>query len=100
MRIDTFGAPCPIAGPGCPLLVFTSFRAQCGPPPPPAPPAIPTNDLSPAATCTVADVIEVTYYVQLDSDVAVTDPELRNFITPITGSVVVPVVAISGNMPQ
>lgn len=100
MRIDTFGAPCTTASPGCPLLVFTSFKAQCGPPPlPPGAPS-PTIELSPLANCTVADVIEVTYYVQLDSDVAVTDPELTTFVTPITGTVVVPVVAISGNKPQ
>ncbi|MNL32592.1 hypothetical protein D3C87_1544560 [compost metagenome] len=100
MRIDTFGAPCTVAGPGCPLLVSTSFKAQCGPPSLPAGPPSPGVDLAPTATCTVADVIEVTYYVRLDSQVANADPELTSFVTPISGSVVVPVVAISGNVPQ
>lgn len=103
VRIDTFGAPClpgSPASPACPLLVFTSFRAQCGPPPlPPGAPS-PTVQLAPTATCTVADVIEVTYYVQLDPQVELTDPELKTFVTPISGTVVVPVVAISGNKPQ
>lgn len=102
VRIDTLGGPCPTAGPNpsCPLLVFTSFKAQCGPPPlPPGAPS-PTVELAPMPTCTVADVIEVTYYIRLDATAATSDPELLTFMTPITGSVVVPVVAISGNKPQ
>lgn len=101
VRIDTFGTAClpdTPAGPRCPLLVFTSFRAQCGPLPNAAPG--PAADLAPMATCTVADVIEVTYYIQLDPEVAITDPELKSFLTPVSGTVVVPVVEISGNKPQ
>ena len=101
MRIDNFGAPCYVAGPDCPLLVFTSFKAQCGPAPMPATPPSPiTLELLPLGTCTVADVIEVTYYVRLDANVAVTDPSLMSFVTPITGSVVVSVATVSGNVPQ
>lgn len=100
-RIDTFGAPCPTASLSCPLLVSTSFKAQCGPPPLPATPPSPvTVQLIPMENCTIADVIEVTYNVKLDESVGVTDPELLSFIAPISGTVVVPVVKISGNVPQ
>lgn len=101
MRLDAFGSPCAVAGPDCPLLVFTSFKAQCGPPPPPATPPSPiTLQLVPQSTCTVADVIEVIYSVQLDPNVTATDPHLATLTSPVKGSVVVPVVAISGNLPQ
>jgi prepilin-type N-terminal cleavage/methylation domain-containing protein len=101
VRIDTFGAPCTVASPECPLLVYTSFKAQCGPPPAPAvAPSPVTIQLVPQGTCTVADVIEVTYYVKLDQNVANKDPALASFVSEVTGSVVVPVVAISGNVPQ
>jgi hypothetical protein len=50
--------------------------------------------------CTVADVIEVTYTVRLDQSVETSDPELKAFVTPISGTVVVSVEAISGNKPQ
>lgn len=104
MRFDTFGAYCEkvtAPTPTCPLLVFTSFKAQCGPPPAPATPPSPvTLALVPQAECTIADVIEVTYQVKLDPALEVTDPELKSFITPISGTVVVPVVKISGNVPQ
>jgi prepilin-type N-terminal cleavage/methylation domain-containing protein len=100
-RIDTFGTPCPEGSPAslaCPLLVFTSFRAQCGPPPAAAP--VPAVNISPMLKCTVADVIEVTYTVRLDQSVETSDPELKAFVTPISGTVVVSVEAISGNKPQ
>ena len=101
VRVDTFGAPCPLGSPAsktCPLLVETAFKAQCGPPNAAA--ATPAVELAPTATCTVADVIEVMYYVRLDSSIQNTDPGLASFVTPISGSVVVPVAAISGNVPQ
>jgi len=101
MRIDTYGAHCSVASPSCPLMVFTSFKAQCGPPPMPLIPLSPiTLEFVPRDKCTVADVIEVTYYVLLDTTVEGYDPALISFLTPAQGSVVVPVVAISGNVPQ
>lgn len=103
-RVNTFGAPCPPgspASPACPLLVYTSFKAQCGPAPLLGPPpATITTELLPQKKCTVADVIEVTYYIKLDPSLANTDPELQSFVTNVTGTVVVPVVKISGNVPQ
>jgi hypothetical protein len=101
MRLDLFGVPCTEPGPDCPLLVFTSFKAQCGPAPldPTAPP--PTSlELVPQATCTIADVIEVTYYVQLDPLIASADPSLTSFVTLVSGSVITLVLDISGNFPQ
>lgn len=100
-RIDTFGFPCKEGSPAsatCPLLVYTSFKAQCGPAEVASPTA--TTNMAPLAQCTVADVIEVTYLVRLDPSIETSDPGLASFVTPISGSVVVPVVAISGNVPQ
>lgn len=101
MRIDTFGFPCQTASPQCPFLVSTSMKAQCGPAPraPAAPP--PTSaELVPLPICTVAEVIEVTYYVQLDPNISDSDPLLASFLTPATGTVTLSVVSISGNVPQ
>ncbi|WP_413290230.1 prepilin-type N-terminal cleavage/methylation domain-containing protein [Bdellovibrio sp. HCB337] len=101
MRLDTFGVPCSTPGPDCPLLVSTSFRAQCGPPLRDASAPPPTQaDLVPQAICTVADVIEVTYSIQLDPGISSADASLSSFISPVTGSVTTPVAAISGNLPQ
>jgi prepilin-type N-terminal cleavage/methylation domain-containing protein len=101
MRLDTFGAPCTTAGPDCPLLVTTSFKAQCGPAPLPATPLSPLNlEFVPLTDCTVADVVEVTYNVQLDPSLESTHPELAAFISKASGSVVVQVRDISGNVPQ
>jgi len=99
IRIDSFGSPCTTPSRECPFIIYTKMKAQCGPPPKGAAP--PTNtDLAPQATCTVADVIEVIYSVKLDPSLSTNDPELASFIVPVEGSVVVPVVAISGNVPQ
>lgn len=101
MRLDSFGVPCDIAGPECPILVFTSFKAQCGPPPPPVgPPSTTTDQFVPQSLCTVADLIEVTFYVQLDPNIVAVDPSLGPLAAQASGSVVVPVAAISGNLPQ
>jgi hypothetical protein len=101
MRIDTFGSPCSVASPTCPFLIFTTMKAQCGPAPQPATAPSPINlELLPQAKCTVAEVIEVKYYVQLDPDVSTTDPAMSAFVTTVSGSVIVPVIAISGNVPQ
>lgn len=101
MRVDSSGTPCTVAGPSCPFLIYTTMKAQCGPPPLPVTAPSPINlELLPEAKCTVAEVIEVTYYVQLDPNVAATDSTMSAFITPVSGSVIVPVIAISGNVPQ
>lgn len=100
MRLDSFGSPCKVTSPQCPFLVFTTMKAQCGPPPL-AVTATPTKaDLAPRASCTVADVIEVTYYIQLDPAVVAQQPSLASTVEPIVGSVTVAVQEISGNVPQ
>lgn len=101
MRINSYGAPCVEASSDCALLIYTSFKAQCGPPQVAAlPTTITADQLLPAATCTVADVIAVTYYVQLDSSMESTDPGLASFVNQSSGTVTVSVRAISGNKPQ
>ena len=98
LRLDSFGSPCTVAGPDCALLVFTSFKAQC----PPTAVAAPSTSTSLVAkpNCSVADVIEVTFYIQLDPAVGSSDSALASFITPVIGSVLVSGEAISGNHPQ
>jgi len=100
-RFDSFGSPCPKAGPDCPFIVYTTMKAQCGPAPLPATPPSPiTDELTPLPICTVADVIEVIYHVELDPSIATSDPALNAFIGSASGSVTVPVKLISGNVPQ
>ena len=93
LRIDVFGSPCKDASPDCPFLISTSFQAQCGPP-------LDSMSMVPQTQCTVADVIEVTYSIQLDPALSITDPSFAPLATPATQSVVVPVQAISGNIAQ
>ncbi|MGE0763416.1 MAG: type II secretion system protein [Bdellovibrionales bacterium] len=102
MRFDNFGLPCTTAGPNCALLVQTAFKAQCGPPPLPFPrPAVITPEmLIPAVVCTIADLIDVTYQVQLDPNVVEANDVFTPFATPVRGTVATPVRLISGNQPQ
>lgn len=101
-RFDNFGAPCSQPGPYCALEVFTSFVPQCGPAPLPAPPPplLSPNLLVPMSTCTVADVIQVNFQIQLDPAYLKSLPGLAAFVTPLSGSVVTSAFAISGNSPQ
>ena len=100
LRFSTFGVPCTVAGPDCPLLVFTAFKPTCGPPF--RNPLVPVDltMFAPQATCTIADSIEVIYQVQLDPALLATNPELSIFSSPVNGSVSVPVELISGNIAQ
>lgn len=97
---DTFGQACSQPGPACPLQVSTSFTAQCAPSPlpSPAPNPLTVQYFQPAAMCTVADVINVTYTIQLNSSVP-TNSNLSAFIQPITGTTGVSVHDISNNVP-
>lgn len=100
LRLDTFGAPCSHPSPDCPFVIFTSFKAQCGPAPVEATAPPPTaRELAPTATCTIADVIEVTFYLHLDPSVA-SDASLAGLRTEIQGSVVTSILSVSGNHPQ
>jgi type II secretory pathway pseudopilin PulG len=98
---DSFGAPCSPTGANCPFQIYTSFQPQCAPSPlpTPSPTPIPSSALEPAPTCTVADVINVTYWVALDP-AAATLPGLAALITPASGQVTTSVSLISGNQPQ
>lgn len=102
MRFDNFGVYCQTANQGCALLVYTSFRPKCGPTalPNPPPAVITQKMLEPQKKCTIADVIEVTYQVQLDPALAESNPDLSPFLAPLTGTVAVSVIEISGNVSQ
>jgi prepilin-type N-terminal cleavage/methylation domain-containing protein len=100
-RFDAFGLPCDdLQVDQCPIAVQTEFSAQCGPTPMPFPapanPTSPVNYLAPRATCTIADVINVTYWIHLYSPYVAggTGDDV------ISGPVTTPVVQISGNAPQ
>ena len=99
LRFDTFGVPCTTTGPECPFLVFTAFKAMCGPafrdPLVPVTPAM----LIPQAICTIADTIEVIYQVQIDPALLAQRPELAVFASTMMGTIIVPVEFISGNVP-
>lgn len=103
MHFDTWGSPCATPGPSCALIVFTTMRAQCAPPPQDAsltaPGSLTAAMLTPQANCTIANVIEITYTIQVDSTVN-PDPALSVFLSPVTGTIATPVVLISGNQPQ
>jgi hypothetical protein len=103
MHFDNWGSPCAPAGPSCALTVFTTMRAQCSPPPQDSsltgPGSLTVAMLTPQSNCTIANVIEVTYTIQLDPTLN-PDPALSVFLTPVTGTVATPVVLISGNLPQ
>ncbi len=104
LRFDTFGTPCAELSDQCPIIVYTSFKAQCGILPPPggipysAP--IPNTALNRLTTCTFAELIEVNFSVQLDPALANSNSSLIGFLTPFVGTVVTAVVDISGNQPQ
>jgi hypothetical protein len=106
LRFDLYGVPCAADRnqTDCPLMLFTSFKANCPPEKiltfPGGPIAANTLNLAPAATCTVAESIEVFYSVLLDPKLTLFYPELSAFIQPVEGSVVAPVLKVSGNLPQ
>jgi prepilin-type N-terminal cleavage/methylation domain-containing protein len=100
---DAWGSPCLDDGSAsCPLIVSTSFQAQCGPASLSvadlAAPVTPAQ-IAPMALCSVADQIAVTYVVQLNP-AAASAPGLSAFAKAVTGTVTTPVAAISGNLPQ
>lgn len=101
-RFDAWGAPCPAGNTTCPLLVFTSFRAQCGPNQQvsQAVGTLTPAMLLPLNTCTVAEAIDVTYSIQLDPNLTASTPGLAAFSVPVTGVIATSVVAISGDQPQ
>lgn len=100
-RVDSFGSPCTVAGPDCSLMIFTSMIAQCGPAVQTASPPSPiNNEILPQATCTVADVIQVNYFIQVDQNLIATNPGLVSMLGTTSGSVTIPVTQISGNVPQ
>lgn len=100
LRFDTYGVPCATTGPECPLLVSTAFKPTCGAPQ--RNPLLPVTAamFAPAATCTIADSVEVIYQVQLDPALLATNPELATFASTVSGTVSVPVQLISGNVAQ
>jgi prepilin-type N-terminal cleavage/methylation domain-containing protein len=101
VRVDSFGTTCQTAGPDCLLLIYTSMVPQCGPDvQPPTPPTPVTNQIVPKATCTFADVIQINYEVVVDPDIAAADPTISSILGTSTGSVIVPVMDISGNSPR
>lgn len=105
MRFDSFGVPCGEDTTDCLLNVYTTFRAQCPPGVlPVTPPA--TNDpaymslLAPMSTCTVAEAIHVTYWVELDASAGASKPFLSAFLNPVSGTVTTSVKLIFGNDPR
>jgi prepilin-type N-terminal cleavage/methylation domain-containing protein len=98
-RFDTFGQSCSKLSAACPLVVSTTFTPQCPPPPMASPSHANAGNLAPASVCTVAELVAVTYSVQLDKNlVAPTQPALFTFVTAVTGTVNVSVSDISGNV--
>lgn len=102
MRFDTFGSPCLDPGPDCILIVSTTFRPQCAPIPlaDPPPAVVTPAMLEPRSSCSVAETVEVTFTVRVDPTISNVDTALNGLISPVTDSVVIPVIAISGNTPQ
>jgi hypothetical protein len=104
-RFDAFGVPCKEGNLECPFRVYTSFRAQCPPPPLPAVPPSMADPaflelLKPMATCTIAEVINVTYVIDVDSAELAKDSNIVNSMGPLTGSVATSVKLIFGNDPR
>lgn len=103
-HFDSFGVPCVVTNPDCLFVVHTSFRAQCPPEKlPPVPPA--TSDpaylalMSPKATCTVAEAVNVTFQVEVDPAALAANPSLASFNVPMKGTVATSVKLIFGNDP-
>lgn len=101
-RFDSFAAPCTVPGPNCAIVVYTGFKARCPPPglPSPRPDPIPPELLLPANTCTVAELIEVTYVIQLDPAVVDGGQIKGLLLAPVQGYVSTLVEDITGNEPQ
>jgi hypothetical protein len=105
LHLDLFGVSCDIPSASCPFTIYTSFRAQCPPNPLPAAPAPKTDPaymtyFDPLPFCTVADVIEVLFTVQVDKDLVAGNPELLPYIMPFSGSISVRGSLVFGNEPQ
>jgi hypothetical protein len=94
-RFDLFARPCTVQGPDCPIIAYVSFKAQCGPAvaPSPSPTALMPDSLSPLGVCTIAELIEVTYWVAEDTGNG------KGYLGVSTGSYTTPVKAISGYDP-
>lgn len=102
---NSFGSPCVKGTPDCLFIVYTSFAPQCPPPMlPQSPPA--TSDpnyldyLKPMDICTIAEVVNVNYTIELDPDVAAAQPSLGKFNQIMSGTVATSVKLIFGNDPQ
>ncbi|MGZ3743237.1 MAG: pilus assembly FimT family protein [Pseudobdellovibrionaceae bacterium] len=103
-HFNSFGVPCVVTDPDCLFVVHTSFRAQCPPATLTATSPLPTDPafiglMSPMPTCTVAEVVNVAYTVEIDPALVSLHPGLSGFIAPITGSVSTSVKSIFGNDP-
>lgn len=101
---DYFGVPCDKEekGASCSIVAFTGFRPQCPPPPLPSPrPVVITPAmLEPMANCTVADIIEVYYSVEIDP-ASLGDARVpAHYLQPVVGYMAVPVIKITGNAPR
>jgi hypothetical protein len=104
LRFSAFGTPCTQGEPECIFFVTTSFKPRCGPPALPAvpPPDLlnPVNLFAPTAACTVADFVEINYYIQVDPVAAALSRGLGGVIGNKSGTVLVSVKDISGNDAQ
>lgn len=103
LRVDTAGFPCTKDSPGCIFLLSSSFKPHCAPENLPA--VLPANLLNPnvfagTLTCTVADFIEIKFFIEVAKDAPAESAELAAAVAGKTGSIFLSVKDISGNDPQ